>query len=305
MLAYALPTLQIMSKGDFDFDQLVQGLAEDENKRKNSIVHDGWGIEDSSDERKRPAPKRRKVTWIVPTVGAGLVMGGAAILIFGGFMRHKAVAQEEKLVSASDTFSTVPAAPRGPNDPVVESSRGLPAQAEAQPAGDQLPAATLARRAMERQRPVPGAPGAPTKAKDEGEADPSDLLALAGQEKAESKVEVKEAAPAPKAAAPAEKTEAPAEEKLPESLSRGLIHKGFQSVKAKVLACKDKLPEGTTVIEVSALIRPDGTVEDASADGAVGDSPAGACIATAVKSAEFSRFSGTEPQKVSYPFPVK
>jgi hypothetical protein len=292
-----------MSKGDFDFDQLVQGLADDENKRKNSIVHDGWGLEDSSEEKKRPAPKRRKVTWIVPTLGAGLVMGGAAILIVGGYMRPKAVAQEERLVSASDTFATVaPAAPRGPNDPVVESSRTLPAQPEAQPAGDQLPAATLARRAVERQRPVPGAP---TKAKDEGEADPSDLLALAGQEKAESKVEVKEAAPAPKAAAPAEKTEAPAEEKLPDSLSRGLIHKGFQSVKAKVLACKDKLPEGTTVIEVSAMIRPDGTVEDASADGAVGDSPAGACVAAAVKSAEFARFSGTEPQKVSYPYPVK
>jgi len=294
-----------MSKGDFDFDQLVQGLAEDENKRKNTIVHDGWGLEEDSDRQKRPAPKRLKVTWIVPTLGLGLVMGGAAILIVGGYMRPKAVAQEEKLVSASDTFATVaPAAPRGANDPVVESGRTLPAQPEAQAAGgDQIPAATLARRAVERQRPVPAGPNA--KAKDEGEADPSDLLALAGQEKAESKVEVKEAAPAPKPAAQPEKTGAPAEEKLPESLSRGLIHKGFQSVKSKVLACKERLPEGTTVIEVSAMIRPDGTVEDASVDGAVGDSPAGACVATAVKSAEFARFSGTEPQKVSYPFPVK
>jgi hypothetical protein len=290
-----------MSRGDFDFDQLVHGLAEDENKRKNSIVHDGWGLEDASEELQRAAPKRLKVTWIVPTLGLGLVIGGAAILIFGGFMRPKAVAQEEKPVSVGDTFSTVAtAAPRGPNDPVVENSRTLPAQPEAQPT-EQIPAATLARRAVERQRPVPAGP----KAKDEGEVDPSDLLALAGQEKEESKATGKEVVPEPKAAPQPEKTEAPAEQKLPDSLSRGLIHKGFQSIKAKVLACKDKLPEGTTVIEVSAMIRPDGTVEDAAADGAVGDSPAGACVAAAVKSAEFARFSGTEPQKVSYPFPVK
>jgi hypothetical protein len=237
-------------------------------------------------------------------------MGGAAILIVGGFMRPRAVAQEEPKMVADGTFATVaPGAPRGPNDPVVESGSGLPAK-PAKPdteqlaaGGEQLPAATLARRAMERQRPVPAGPK--VAGKDDGEVDPEALLALAGQEKAESKASGTESAPEPKAAAETEKPAAAAEEKLPDALSRGLIHKGFQSVKSKVLACKDKLPEGTTVIEVSAMIRPDGTVEDASVDGAVGDSPAGACVATAVKSAEFARFSGKEPQKVSYPFPVK
>ena len=291
-----------MSKGDLNFDSLIAGLVEDENQRKNSIATDGWDLEEIPNEALKAAPKRRKVTWIVPTVGAGLVMGGAAILIFGGYMRPKAVAEEIK--PQESAFSTVaPAAPRGANDPVVESSRTLPAKAEVEQAPvEQLPAATSARRAIERQRPVPG--GSKAEGKDD-EVDPSALLALAGQEKAESKVKTVAAPAEKKAAAPAEKTEAPAEEKLPDSLSRGLIHKGFQSVKSKVFACKDKLPEGTKVIEVTALIRPDGTVDDASVDGNVGDSPAGACIAAAVKSAEFAKFGGTEPQKVSYPYPVQ
>jgi hypothetical protein len=291
-----------MSKGDLNFDSLIAGLVEDENSRKNSIAADGWDLEEIPEEALRAAPKRRKVPWIVPTVGVGLVMGGAAILIFGGYTRPKAVAQEIKPQESS--FATVaPAAPRGANDPVVESSRTLPAKAEVgQGPVEQLPAATLARRAMERQRPIPG--GTKAEGKDEAEVDPSALLALAGQEKAESKVKT-EAAPEKKAVAEPVKTETPAEEKLPDSLTRGLIHKGFQSVKSKVFACKDKLPEGTKVIEVSALIRPDGTVDDASVDGDVGDSPAGACIAAAVKSAEFAKFGGTEPQKVSYPYPVQ
>src|SRR5690242_18724067 len=103
-MAYELLSLQVMSKGDLNFDSLLAGLVDDENKRKNTIDTDGWDLEEIPNQAKTAAPKRRKVTWIVPTVGAGLVIGGAAVLIFGGWMRPKAVAQENK--PSESSFAT-------------------------------------------------------------------------------------------------------------------------------------------------------------------------------------------------------
>src|SRR5262245_6558752 len=117
-MARALLAFLAMKQGDVDFDHLFAELVEDETSRKHTITGDPWDFEAASAPPRDAKPKRRRVAWLIPTVGTGLIIGGATIPILGGHGRSGAIAQETK--ASDSSFTTIaPAAPRGMYDPVV------------------------------------------------------------------------------------------------------------------------------------------------------------------------------------------
>ena len=85
---------------------------------------------------------------------------------------------------------------------------------------------------------------------------------------------------------------------LPEELDKSMVKTGVEKVKPRVIACGEKNAAKGTV-KVTLTVGPDGVVKDAS----VAESPApdlGACVATALRSAQFTKtkMGGT----FTYPF---
>ncbi len=65
-----------MKSGEFNFGHLVDRLVEEENKKRNRVIHDGWGIEEAWSGEPIPIAVRRKKRWLVPTlITIGLVAG--------------------------------------------------------------------------------------------------------------------------------------------------------------------------------------------------------------------------------------
>jgi len=319
-----------MKSGGFNFGQLVDSLVEEENKKRNRIIPDGWGIEEAWSGEPIPITVRRKKRWLAPTlITAGLVAGvttaGAVSL-----RRHPLPA---RVPVRDPAFATVSVATggRGAQDPVVESAHlgSGPVVEDAH-----LPPATAARRALERQRPVPDGRPASTAQAEDGEAvSPEALLALADQKKEPA---AERRAPAPSASAPAEpapKTPAPAapaaaasapvkpaaavpaasdapaavpaaattEDTPSEGLSRAAIHRGFASVREQVVACRERAPADATMVSVTAVVSPDGSLDEIEVEGPVGQSAAAPCVLAAVRRAHFASFRGPS-QTVHYPF---
>jgi hypothetical protein len=96
-------------------------------------------------------------------------------------------------------------------------------------------------------------------------------------------------------------TPAATSDELPARLTPSAIQRGFAAVRQRVLACKAEAPESATVATVTAVIAPDGTVDESAVEDPLANTPAAACIRKAIEAARFDPFRG-EPQTVTYPF---
>lgn len=90
---------------------------------------------------------------------------------------------------------------------------------------------------------------------------------------------------------------APAEN-LPEQPTRGDVQKGLEGVRSVLASCAAG-QHGTTYANVT--IMGSGHVTYSTVEGAFSGTPAGSCMARALRSSDFPKFSGA-PLKVRYPF---
>jgi predicted Zn finger-like uncharacterized protein len=95
-------------------------------------------------------------------------------------------------------------------------------------------------------------------------------------------------------------TSVPSEGQLPYSLTRAQVHAGMRSISSKVRACYTKYGQSGTAI-VTVVISNTGRVSKATVSGNFAGTPTGACVAQAVRSASFPRFTKSS-LTVRYPF---
>jgi TonB family protein len=74
---------------------------------------------------------------------------------------------------------------------------------------------------------------------------------------------------------------------VPDNLDRAAISAAIKSVKPKVAACGEKMPEAKGKVKVKIVVAPAGTVTSASISEAPDDT-LGQCVTDAVKGAKFS-----------------
>lgn len=103
-----------------------------------------------------------------------------------------------------------------------------------------------------------------------------------------------------KTAAPKTVAQPASGQKLPASLERNDIQAGFRRIKGRVSACFDKYKVPGLVM-ANTTIAGTGKVSAVAISGKFKGTPTGRCVAAAVRTARFAKFSGV-PMKIPYPY---
>jgi len=269
-----------MKPEEVDFDHIAKRLAHSEDLNKTNEMKGDWG---TGRAPAGPPTTARSLRWIMEgLIGTSLVMGLTSL---GVAAPYRNGLKARFVHQGSSIFSTVTIDPH---------ARVPPEEPQAKPvAGPAPPPASSPKRERRTRFEDPGVLLTPAEQPNTRAPKKTAALAETGS----------------KPSTPTETTESPTEDEagpvpLPESLSRAAVHRALSPLRAKVLACREQAPSEATVVSVTVVVDPDGSVEDVQVEGPVGASPAAACVAAVVKAARFDPWDGPA-QTVSYPFSLK